>query len=336
MIMTNSFNMVVTFIMLVIFSGVASSHDSLPAYIELNEIENNTYHVKWKIPLMGPNSLKPIIVMPTNCVERKSLNTLKNNETQGKNLYRCGTPILGQSIAVTYPSINVLQTTLLRVVKLDGSEITTVLRAEKSEWLIPKEASVWTVFYEYIQLGIEHIWQGIDHLLFVLCLIFIAHTPRRILIVITGFTLSHSVTLILSSLSIVTISIPPVEASIALSIAFLAHELVVADKSSWTWKHPLIVSLFFGLLHGFGFASALISMGIPENKIFVSLFSFNLGIELGQIVFISIILSLRFIWNKVPIKKRLSHFINQKVVGSIVGVVASFWFIERFTLIFNN
>jgi len=332
---TNSLNVFSTFIISVIFSGVALGHDSLPAYIEFDEIEENIYHIKWKIPLMGPNSLKPIIVMPKGCAELKPVSILENNLTQGKKLYQCDTDILGRSVVVTYPSINLLQTTLLRVVKLDGSELTTVLRAEESEWFIPKEASVWAVFYEYTQLGIEHIWQGIDHLLFVLCLIFIARTPRRILIVITGFTLSHSITLILSSLSIVRVSILPVEACIALSIAFLAHEIVVADKSSWTWKHPLIVSLLFGLLHGFGFASALINIGIPENKVFISLLSFNIGIELGQVIFIFVILLLMSMWRKVPIKKRSSDFMNQKFVGSLVGIAASFWFIERFTDVVN-
>jgi hydrogenase/urease accessory protein HupE len=335
MIMSNVLKIVTSLIISVIFSGAALSHDSLPTYIELNEIEDNIYHVKWKSPLVGPNSLKPIIVMPKDCVELKSVNILKNNLIQGKDLFQCDTNILGRSIVVTYPSINVLQTTLLRVVTLEGTELTTFLRAEESAWLIPKKTSTWGIFYEYIRLGVEHIWQGIDHLFFVLCLICIAQTPHRILIVITGFTLSHSVTLILSSLSIVSISIPSVEACIALSIAFLAHELVVADKSSWTWKYPLIVSLFFGLLHGFGFASGLINMGIPENNIVVSLLSFNLGVELGQVIFILIILLLMSMWQKVLIKKRLRHLINQKLVGSVVGVVASFWFIERFTLIVN-
>jgi hypothetical protein len=105
--MTNALNMLVTFTILVIFSGAASSHDSLPNYIELNEIENNSYHVKRNIPLIGTNSLKPSIFMLKDCVELKSLNTLKNNETKGKSLYRCNTAILGQSIVVTYPSINV-------------------------------------------------------------------------------------------------------------------------------------------------------------------------------------------------------------------------------------
>ena len=156
---------------------------------------------------------------------------------------------------------------------------------------------VTTVAVQYTWLGMEHIWIGFDHLLFVLCLIWIAGSLRRILITITGFTLAHSVTLALSALQIVVLPVPPIEAVIALSVLFLATEIARGEggfngakgangaSGALTWRYPIAVSSTFGLLHGLGFAAVLNEIGLPQTELVTGLVFFNVGVEIGQVVF---------------------------------------------------
>jgi hydrogenase/urease accessory protein HupE len=185
------------------------------------------------------------------------------------------------------------------------------------------------VAFEYTRLGIEHIWLGLDHLLFVACLLFIARTPRRLLITITGFTAAHSLTLILSILSWVRLPVPPVEAAIALSILFLVCEIARPLANSWTWRHPVLVSSLFGLLHGFGFASVLRDIVLPQTQLPAALLTFNLGVEIGQLLFVAACLLLyagakRLLphWQRLP---RLPHYLACYPVGTL----ASFWLFDR-------
>ena len=139
----------------------------------------------------------------------------------------------------------------------------------------------------YLVFGVEHILSGMDHLLFIACLIFIAGTWRRILVTITGFTIAHSLTLTLSALELIRLPVPPIEATIALSIVFLAREIALDRRDTLTWRYPIAVSAGFGLLHGLGFASALKDIGLPQTEIPAALLAFNVGVEIGQIMFVS-------------------------------------------------
>ena len=141
--------------------------------------------------------------------------------------------------------------------------------------------------------GIEHILFGFDHLLFVLALILIVRDGRVLLWTITAFTVAHSITLSLATLGVVHVPGPPVEAMIALSIMLLACEIVRLryGQISLTSRWPWIVAFSFGLLHGFGFASALTDIGLPQGDIPLALLSFNVGVEIGQLIFIGVVLA---------------------------------------------
>ena len=189
---------------------------------------------------------------------------------------------------------------------------------------------------EYTVLGVEHIWIGIDHLLFVACLLFIAGTTRRLLITITGFTVAHSITLALSALELVRIPTPPVEAAIALSVVFMAWEIVKGNKDSLTWRYPVAVSSSFGLLHGLGFAAVLRDIGLPQVELPTALLFFNIGVEIGQVLFVLALLLAFYLIRPVLIRvfstaRELSmHWTTLTTpVGYVVGSLASYWMIDR-------
>jgi hydrogenase/urease accessory protein HupE len=182
----------------------------------------------------------------------------------------------------------------------------------------------------YLLHGIEHILFGFDHLLFVLALILIVRSRRALLWTITAFTIAHSITLSLATLGVVHLPGPPVEAMIALSILLLACEIVRLQRgqASMTAQWPWVVAFSFGLLHGFGFAGALTQIGLPQGDIPLAVFTFNVGVEVGQLIFIAVVLGLlaaarRF--KPAPIVEGRARFVTTYGIGAL----AAFWFIER-------
>jgi hydrogenase/urease accessory protein HupE len=164
-------------------------------------------------------------------------------------------------------------------------------------------------------------------------LVLIAGTWRRILITITGFTIAHSITLTLAALELVYIPVPPVEAVIALSIVFLGREIALDRRDTLIWRYPIAVSAPFGLLHGFGFASALADIGLPQTEIPAALLSFNIGVEIGQIVFVAVIIGLFRVVNLVVQRYVMQQdswlrFVEKPVAYS-VGGITMYWLIER-------
>jgi hydrogenase/urease accessory protein HupE len=202
-----------------------------------------------------------------------------------------------------------------------------MLQPDKDSTIIPGETSTSDVVKTYTFLGFEHILLGIDHLLFVLALILITKGRWKILKTITAFTIAHSITLSLAALGYVNFPTPPVEAVIALSIVFLAVEIInnLNGKQSITSKKPWLVAFTFGLLHGFGFAGALANIGLPQQDIPWALAFFNIGVELGQIAFVLVVLI--FI-RLLALKKKWPLFVK-KVPAYAIGSLAAFWLVER-------
>jgi hydrogenase/urease accessory protein HupE len=178
--------------------------------------------------------------------------------------------------------------------------------------------------------GIDHILFGYDHLLFVFALILIVPNLRVLVTTVTAFTLAHSITLALAALDIVRVPAPPVEAAVALSILLLASEIVRsrAGQPSLTARWPWFVAFSFGLLHGFGFASALSEIGLPRGDIPLALLTFNVGVEIGQLIFIAVVLASLALARRVPIPATLSRC-AQPVATYAIGTLAAFWFVER-------
>lgn len=181
----------------------------------------------------------------------------------------------------------------------------------------------------FIRVGALHIWFGWDHLLFVLGLLWFLESWRTLLKTITAFTIAHSLTLAAASLEIYALPTAPVEAVIALSIVFVAVEMTREARSgepSFTRRHPWLVAFTFGLLHGFGFASALSDLQIGKTELPIALLCFNIGVELGQLVFVAALVALRPAWRK------LERALGQRVVLAshyALGTVAAHWFFER-------
>jgi hydrogenase/urease accessory protein HupE len=192
-----------------------------------------------------------------------------------RQLFRCTSDLSGSRVQVSFRGYNPSISTLFRLQRLSGEKYTTIASPKEPSWKIPDKEATASVALQYFLLGVEHILKGFDHLLFVACLIFIAGSLRRVLITITGFTIAHSITLALAALGLVRIPTPPVEAAIALSIVFLATEIVRERRHTLTWRYPATVSVSFGLLHGFGFATVLREIGLPQTEITTALLFLN-------------------------------------------------------------
>ncbi|MGL6210794.1 MAG: HupE/UreJ family protein, partial [Paracoccaceae bacterium] len=190
------------------------------------------------------------------------------------------------------------------------------------------------VFASYFRLGVDHILQGFDHLLFVFVLVCLIRNWRRLLGAVTAFTVAHSLSLAAASLGWIIIPSAPVEAVIALSIAVLAAELLraPASKPSLTERAPWVVAFAFGLLHGLGFASALLDIGLPEGDVPLALLAFNVGVEVGQILFIAVVLAVGAAYARLyPAGRRqiLPGSPGLRTAAYAIGTLAAFWVFER-------
>ena len=221
---------------------------------------------------------------------------------------------------------------LVRVEMLDGRTWTTIAHPSQP-WVQIAASQTWLgVAGAYLRLGIEHIWSGIDHLLFILALMILVKGTRRLIATVTAFTVAHSITLAGATLGFVHVPQKPVEACIALSIVFVACEIVHARQGwqGWTERWPWIVAFTFGLLHGFGFAGALNAVGLPQTAIPVALLFFNVGVEIGQLLFIAAILSImalgRWLIRRTAIPQPAWAW---RVAPYSIGGVAAFWMIQR-------
>jgi hydrogenase/urease accessory protein HupE len=242
-------------------------------------------------------------------------------------LLSCPGGLEGRGLRVGYPLYNPSLATLFRLTKLDGTVLTQVLAPDRTTWSVPEDSTWTSVALSYLELGLRHIWTGVDHLLFVSGLLLLAGTLRRVVLAITGFTLAHSITLSLSALGLMRLPQAPVEAAIALSIIFLAYEIARPKPDGLARRYPLLVSSSFGLLHGFGFAAALREVGLPTQELALGLLCFNLGVEIGQLAFIIAVLAV-FGW-----AMRVVRSSNLETPGSFwgyaLGVPAAFWLFQR-------
>ncbi len=324
-------------VLLLLVGVVAHAHDARPNYVQITETETNTFSVSWKVPASMPGSALPYPTLPEGCVaDRQPAWQQAGADYVGQQVFRCDAALSGRVVGIEFPIINPSLSTLYKIRLANGEEHLRILKPSETQWTVPKAEERFAVATEYTWLGVEHIWIGIDHLLFVACLLFIARTPRRLLITITGFTVAHSITLALSTLDVVRIPTPPVEAAIALSVVFMAWEIAKGDKTSLTHRFPVAVSSSFGLLHGLGFAAVLRDIGLPQTELPTALLFFNVGVEIGQILFVSALLTAFFVLRPIMVRLLQSardgdvHWSTATVPASyVIGSVASFWMIDR-------
>ncbi len=324
-------------IILTLAAPVAHAHDARPNYVQITETEANTFSVSWKVPASMPGSALPYPTLPEGCVaERQPAWQQAGAEYLGQQVFRCDEGLSGRVVGIEFPIINPSLSTLYKIRLANGEEHLRILKPSETEWTVPDAEDRFAVATEYTKLGVEHIWIGVDHLLFVACLLFIARTPRRLLITITGFTVAHSITLALSTLDLVRIPTPPVEAAIALSVVFMAWEIAKGDETSLTYRFPVVVSSSFGLLHGFGFAAVLRDIGLPQTELPTALLFFNVGVEIGQILFVIALLAAFFIVRPV-LESVLRSAADPEMrwtsltqpASYVIGCIASYWMIQR-------
>jgi len=319
-------------LLLVVFASFftqAFAHELQPSSLEVRQLTQDRYEVIWRAPIYykKPHPAKLQLPEQWQTVGEPTVKQLSDSA-----LHRRVVSVPNGTIDGGVIRFIGLETTITdvfaRFIWLDGSQTTAMARPSQPFIEIVAQRSAWQVAGDYTVLGVEHILSGFDHLTFVFALLLIVSGARRLLITVTSFTLAHSFTLAAATLGMMWVPGPPVEATIALSILFLASELMKVNRgqASMTAQYPWIVAFVFGLLHGFGFAGALSDVGLPQNEVPLALLMFNVGVELGQLFFIIVIIFLIMVLRKVCTKWPV--WIHQLPAYSIGGI-AAFWLIER-------
>jgi hydrogenase/urease accessory protein HupE len=308
----------------------ATAHESRPAYLQINQITADHYDVIWHTPLLSGMRLPVVLKLPDDAqdVRQPIVQELPNSLLERRKIEVTG-GLSGKRIDFVGLQATITDV-LVRVQMLDGTYSTTLVSPSRP-WIDVATSRSWLgVAGAYLKHGIEHILFGYDHLLFVLALILIVRSARVLLLTVTAFTVAHSITLSLATLGVVRVPGPPVEAAIALSILLLACEIIRSKQGQvgLTAKWPWLVAFSFGLLHGFGFASALAEIGLPQRDIPLALFAFNVGVEIGQLIFIAIVLSALAYARRIKFPPVVERYAST-VATYAIGIVAAFWFIER-------
>ena len=319
------------FLILITFLWVtpAFSHELSPAYLELKETSQSTYSVLWKVPSKGEGvrlSLSPVFPDNVEMIGSSVSRFFGGSFVQTWEVQATG-GLATKSIAIEGLS-KTMTDALVRVEHLDGAVQVERLTPDSYSFIIEETPGTVQVATTYVVLGVEHILLGVDHLLFVLALLILVTGWKKLLGTITAFTVSHSITLAASTLGLIALPGPPVEAVIALSIVFLAREMVMVSRGerSFTAERPWVVAFVFGLLHGFGFAGVLAELGLPQNDVPLALLMFNVGVEIGQILFIAGMVLLGMLVNRLlVVGERLTY----QVPAYGIGAVASLWLLER-------
>ena len=306
----------------------AFGHEVRPAYLDLREEAPGSFDVLFKTPMRGDArlALEPSfsgrVQMATPVISRITDNAMVRTWRLSTN-----EPLAGQVVRIDGLE-STMTDALVRIEFIDGGEWVGRLTPGAPEATIPVWQDGWAVAATYLKLGVEHIMLGIDHLLFVLALILIAPNTRQLILAITFFTGAHSITLAAATLGFVNVPPPPIEAAIALSIAFVAAEIIRArdGKAGIAARAPWVVAFAFGLLHGFGFAGALSEVGLPADRIPLALLFFNVGVEIGQLLFVAIVLALAALFR---LARRPLPRWAALAPPYLIGTLAMFWVIQR-------
>ncbi|RFB88443.1 HupE / UreJ protein [Rhizobium leguminosarum bv. trifolii] len=316
--------------------GAACAHEIRPAYLQIDEIAANRYKVVWRTPMLSGMRL-PVIIRFSNDVRNvtmpaerdlpDSLVETRVIETDGDGLAGKRVEFVGLQATIT--------DVLVRIHLQDGTVERTMIHPSQPWIDFAATRSPLAAARVYFVSGFQHILLGIDHLLFVFGLLFIVRSRWMLVKTITAFTVAHSITLAVATLGKVEIPALPLNAVIALSILFLGPEIVRVwrGQTSFTIRHPWVVSFAFGLLHGFGFASGLTALGLPQGDIPFTLLMFNLGVEAGQMAFVGLILLLIAALKSIEI--RLPRGL-ELMPAYVVGILGAYWTIDRIAAILGG
>lgn len=311
-----------------VFAATARAHEARPGYLRLTLTDSSSVTLMFKVPAVGDRRFGLYPSLPDNCVTvTPPITYIVENAYTERATLKCEGGLVGQTVGVDGLS-STLTDVLVRVERPDGATQVARLTPSTPSFVVEATPGTLTVAGTYLLIGVEHILFGIDHLLFVLALLILVQGTRTLIWTVTAFTAAHSLTLAAATLGFVRFPQPPVEAVIALSIVFVASEIIHVSqgRSGLTQRGPWIVAFTFGLLHGFGFAGALTEIGLPQQAVPLALLCFNIGVELGQLAFVAAVL--------------LSILLGQRLLQTTpgwistatayaIGIVASYWTIER-------
>jgi hydrogenase/urease accessory protein HupE len=315
--------------------GRAEAHALEPGFLELQSLGGDEWRVTWRKPQVQGAPMAVDAVLPEGCEPRRGpVPTFDGRAFLSGWIAACADGLAGGEIRIE--GLEATRTDVLVRYDLgDGQPPTaTRLTAASPVFTVPEAQGALAVFGSYFALGVDHILKGIDHLLFVLMLLLLIRDWRTLLGAVTAFTVAHSLSLAAASLGWIVVPAPPVEAIVALSIAFLAAELLhpPGEEKRLTERYPWAVAFAFGLLHGLGFARALLEIGLPAGDVPLALLAFNLGVEAGQILFIAVILALGAALARLYPSVRPAFAPGSPGLRALaygVGTLAAFWVVER-------
>ena len=295
--------------------GAATAHEMSMAEMELRETSRGQFQWQWVASGNRPASQDLTPTWPDGC-------------TADANVLRCGEAGLQGRLAIDGVGKR-YSAALVKVFWLDGqSRVYTLTGARPSVRLYGSaddQRGMGEIAWAYLLLGVEHILSGFDHLLFVIGLLFLVGFRRRLVWTISAFTIAHSLTLASAALGWVTLRSAPVEASIALSIVLVASE-ALRQRETLARRLPAMVAFLFGLVHGLGFAGALQEIGLPQQHLVTALLTFNLGVELGQLLTVGVAWALVWVVGRQPWAARL-----KAPVLYAIGGLAAYWSLLRVT-----
>ena len=308
------------FFLFIIFSFYSHGHEFNPAHLIINEKSSFSYSVKLFYPQQYKHN-PPEILYPSNCKTSKEAKSSNIKNSIESYTLVCSEDIKGKKIR--FENLDFLTDALLSINFIDGSSYESIVSSRDLEIVVPLEQSIYP--FAYFNLGFDHLLKGIDHIVFLICLIFLVSGFINLVKVVTAFTIAHSITLSLSFLGIVTISQSVIEALIALTIIFVALDAVDIKNKKFPWYY----AFGFGLLHGFGFSGALSEIGINNNELALSLLFFNVGIEIAQLAIIPIPFLIVYFFNNDKIFQKIKY-----LTAISIGGIGVYWFIDRVIGIF--
>ena len=327
-------------VVLIALAGLApraEAHEVRPAYLEIREVAPDAYQVLWKVPANGEYRLSLHVKMPDACSGAPQQGSFVGGAFVESWHATCPGGLDGRGISIE--GLSATRTDVLaRVERLDGTTQTSRLTPDRVSFKVVATPSKLDVARTYFALGVEHILLGVDHLLFVLGLLFLVRNGRQLVGTVTAFTVAHSITLAGATLGFVHAPQAPVEAAIALSVMFVAAEILRGEqgRAGIAARAPWLVAFVFGLLHGFGFSGALREVGLPQADIPLALLFFNLGVEAGQLAFIAVVVlalsAVTRLLRKPGHTERgpwHSEALIRVPVAYLIGSVAAYWTVQR-------
>lgn len=331
--------------MLLARAHVAHAHPLSPPTLTIREQAPAHYRVSFRRSHLAAGRLE--LAWPTGCEAGVATTHEQGDQQVDDFALHCESSLEGHTLRV-FGLVELELSVLVYVEQQAAEPVRALLSAERSSLLVPRRSSGWDVLCDYLGLGVEHLLGGLDHILFVLGLMLLVRGLRARLLALTAFTLGHSVTLCLSALSVLRLPEAPVELGIAASLLVLALEVVESSRQlpsragagdqrphdlhglhgprPASTRRVALMAASFGLLHGLGFASALVEAGLPERAVPLSLLGFNLGVELGQLLVVALLAPCLWLLTRLA----LAHAARARVLSAYaIGALAALWCIER-------